>query len=444
MARIGLYCLDVIGKAMAGPGIRYWEFAKALSKNHEITLFIPNQVEIGHPHFRIVSHGYRPFLKDLQDQEILIVQSLSPLMALQTKHYGVRVIIDAYDPLALEFLELFKNLPMRKREIKNQRCLEEQCFSFSMADAMICASEKQKDLWLGSLMTLKKITSTAYDRDASLKKLIDVVPFGLPSEPPLKAGPGLREVFGLRKADKVILWGGGIWNWFDPLTLIKAIKLLSAHRTDIKLVFMGIKHPNEGVPEMEISNQAVSLARDLGLLDNQVFFNYGWLPYNERQNFLLDADIGASIHLDHLETRYSFRTRMLDYLWAGLPIIATEGDSFAELIRSYDLGIVVPYHSSENIANAIISLLDDPERIQRIKINLKKICIQFHWETVVQPIELMIDDLSSLSKQPIRCRDVMTIGKSLLKIMSCIQRERGFSGLLAAIRQKLFNKRNLS
>jgi hypothetical protein len=36
--------------------------------------------------------------------------------------------------------------------------------------------------------------------------------------------------------------------------------------------------------------------------------------------------IGVSAHPAHLETRFAFRTRMLDYLWAGLPIVSTEGE----------------------------------------------------------------------------------------------------------------------
>src|SRR5664280_3299763 len=46
-------------------------------------------------------------------------------------------------------------------------------------------------------------------------------------------------------------------------------------------------------------------------------------PYTERSDHLLDADVGVSTHFDHVETEFSFRTRILDYLWTGLPIVAT-------------------------------------------------------------------------------------------------------------------------
>ena len=35
---------------------------------------------------------------------------------------------------------------------------------------------------------------------------------------------------GIDKNDRVILWGGGIWEWFDPLTLIRAVHRINQER----------------------------------------------------------------------------------------------------------------------------------------------------------------------------------------------------------------------
>jgi hypothetical protein len=52
-----------------------------------------------------------------------------------------------------------------------------------------------------------------------------------------------------------------------------------------------------------------------------VVFHEQWVPYDERVDWLTDADIGVSLHRHHLETELSFRTRVLDYLWAGLCLL---------------------------------------------------------------------------------------------------------------------------
>ena len=92
---------------------------------------------------------------------------------------------------------------------------------------------------------------------------------------------------------------------------------------------------------MAIVERARARARAAGLLDTHVIFN-DWVPYEERAAYLREADIGVSTHRQHLETRYSFRTRMLDYLWAGLPIVCTEGDYFGDLVQREGLGRAVP------------------------------------------------------------------------------------------------------
>ncbi len=50
------------------------------------------------------------------------------------------------------------------------------------------------------------------------------MPFGLPGNKPIHTKKVLKgKVDGIKEDDFVIIWGGGIYNWFDPLTLIKAM-----------------------------------------------------------------------------------------------------------------------------------------------------------------------------------------------------------------------------
>ena len=57
------------------------------------------------------------------------------------------------------------------------------------------------------------------------------------------------------------------------------------------------------------------------------------MPYERARRYLLEADVGVSAHFDDLETRFAFRTRLLDCFWAGLPVVTTRGDSLGELDR---------------------------------------------------------------------------------------------------------------
>ena len=80
-----------------------------------------------------------------------------------------------------------------------------------------------------------------------------------------------------------------------------------------------------------MAQAAVDLARQLRV-DSKVHFNYDWVPYAERARFLLDADLGVSAHFDTVETRFAFRTRLLDYFWVHLPSVVTRGDALGDRI----------------------------------------------------------------------------------------------------------------
>lgn len=388
MAKVLLISLDIIGKSMAGPGIRYYEFAKALCKHHEVVLITPNLPDISQEGFL-----FAPLVnlrKEIKQAEVVVVQHVTVRMAFWLWLYRPCLILDAYDPIPLEHLEIFKAKPQKDREVRNELITQLFRFSLQAADGILAANSHQKDLWLGFLLALDAVTPAIYDEDSSLSHWLSIVPFGL-SDKPLERRMGMREKFGIKHTDTVLLWGGGVWNWFDPLSLIKAIEILSKTRDDIKLVFMGLKHPNKGVPEMQMASDAVELARTSGLLDRAVFFNFGWTPYEERQAFLAESDIGVSLHFDQLETHYAFRTRILDYLWAGLPIISTTGDSFADLIQIEGAGIEVTFKDTQAIVAAILKIKSAPESYQK---GSRKLADSFKWSKISEPLDKMITHLA--------------------------------------------------
>jgi glycosyltransferase involved in cell wall biosynthesis len=188
------------------------------------------------------------------------------------------------------------------------------------------------------------------------------------------------------------LWSGGLYNWFDPKTLINAVADLSQRHDNVRLFFQGTKHPHPGVPEMAIVAESRALAEQLGALNKSVFFNASWVDYNDRQNFLLEADSGVSTHFAHIETTFSFRTRILDYLWAGLPMVVTEGDHFAELIEAENLGIVVKAKDVDGLSRALERVLFDEEFAEEARRNIARVRERFVWDAAMRPLVNFIAD----------------------------------------------------
>jgi glycosyltransferase involved in cell wall biosynthesis len=222
-----------------------------------------------------------------------------------------------------------------------------------------------------------------------------VVPFGLPDDDFDRTAAALPPVLkgvrpGIGATDTVLLWGGSLLDWQDPVTLIEAVAALAPRRPDVKLVFMGTKHPNPLVKPMRAVAASRERAEALGVLDRHVFFN-DWVPYTERARYLAEADLGVSTHREHLETHFAFRTRMLDYVWARLPIVCTEGDIFARLVRSEGLGAAVPPGDAAALAEAIDRLLGDDAARASARVALGRLGRELHWSRVVAPLARFLE-----------------------------------------------------
>ncbi len=382
--RILIISPDVIAERMAGPAIRYWEFAQQLSQQ-PITLAIPNEIDAAlipqQPNITLVQHQQHNIDTLIQQHDIIIFQGYIFDIYPQLKSCNKVLVTDLYDPVPLEGLEQHRDwLPEQAtpRIFEQVNMLNQQ---LELADYFLCASERQRDLWLGHLLALGRINPYTYE---NIKQRVLIVPYGLPDKRPQRTDIGLR-----RHNDDnrfILLWGGGIWQWFDPLTPINAIHQLADQYPNLQLVFLGTKHPNPTIPPMPMQNKAEALAKELNLYGKNVIFQEGWIPYEQVHNYFLDADVGISAHFDTLETHYSFRTRILHYLWTGKPIIATKGDIFAEYIQRYQAGIIVDYESKNAWVDAI-ETMHDADFYAKYQQGIAQLAQQYYWSNVTQPLK---------------------------------------------------------
>lgn len=380
---------DVLSQAMAGPAIRAWHIAEELSGDaHEVRLATTTGIcERKSNRFEVTAPHPERWTELERWCDIIVHQGYALTKVPQLRGSSKIMVCDAYDPIQLEVLELSKGTIEPERTDAIDMAVKVLNDQLRRADFVMCASEKQRDLWTGTLASLGRVSAPNYDADPTLYRLIDVAPFGLPPEPPVKTHSALRGVVpGIESGDRVIIWGGGLYNWFDPITLIQAVDRLKEKVPTVRLFFMGGRHPNPLTPEMRTSYESHTLSDRLGLTGVHVFFNEGWVDYEQRHNYLLDADIGASLHLHHIETAFSFRTRILDYIWAGLPIVATSGDAFAEMIERHGLGLVVPPQDPGATAEALRRLLEDDDLAKAAARAAEGLRSMFAWPQAMQPL----------------------------------------------------------
>lgn len=358
---------DVIGTRMAGPGIRYVHLARVLAAHVTVTLAAPGEIPAEVVPRGVQTVAYTPGVwADLAPHvaraDVCLFQGdIATAFAGPLAHTTCAIVIDGYDPVLSEWLAIHAHLPLDGLRAPWLARLAQQQAQFRLGDFYICAGERQRDWWLGLLEAHGRINPAVHRQDPTLRGLVDVVPYGMPPALPVPTRAVLKGVDPrIAPDDALLLWGGGLWPWLDPLTAIRAVHRLAPAWPALRLVFPGTRHPNPSMAAMpSLVEAAQHLAAALGLMDRHVIFG-DWVDYADWPNVLLESDVALTLHHESIETHLAFRSRTLETIWAGLPVVAAAGDATADLVATYGVGRVVPPGDDAAVADAIADLLATP------------------------------------------------------------------------------------
>lgn len=382
--KVLVLCHDTVGEKMAGPGIRYQNLANQITKVAKVTLGVldSSKQAPARAGIQLIKSFGESYKSIFDKHDVIFAQWLSKEMLKYAYETGKIIIIDLYAPVPIEFLaslEFSVKKLAPEKDVVFTGLLETYRQYLTLGDYFVCSNPRQRDFWLGFMTSSNIITPTNFASFIETKR-IGLCPMGIPSTPPSKKNFRLRKRAGLGKDDFVLLWTGGIWDWFDAKVVIKAVKLLDNQK--IKLVFMGTQHPNTKVykSEMSESTAARKLANDLELTGKSVFFLDGWVDYADRATYLMDADVAIYADKESIETRFSHRTRVLDHIWAGLPTICSTGDYLSEELENRGMAITVKSRSVASFAKAIKQAFDEPDLLRKIRSNIASQSHSFTWD----------------------------------------------------------------
>ena len=160
-----------------------------------------------------------------------------------------------------------------------------------------------------------------------------------------------------------LIYQGGIASVFGLKNLIYALNLCE---NNIKLVLVG--------KELEIGfiKQIKLLISELSLED-RVFFNTEYIPYDQLHGFTSQCTIGISkLTIPESSAPINDRflagasNKLIEYLAAGLPIILAESTDNIKFFASKDVGEYCDVSNYTEIAKAIKKIIEDNDRLLRI------------------------------------------------------------------------------
>jgi glycosyltransferase involved in cell wall biosynthesis len=386
----------LVGERMSSIGIRSYHIARVLGEqvpDAHVTLAVPSESSLATQAlpFRAVRYDSASLESLAREHDTLISYTFPT--SLISAASRARVVLDLYGvylPECLEIANAELKPAHRAAWFESQR--QKLNLLLTRADFVLYANDRQRHLYLGMLAALGRVTPDGYAQDKRLGQFLGHAPFGVRPGEPVATRRVLKGVHpGIGERDKVLLWNGATSMWYDLPTLLRAVHALAQERDDVRLFFMGTELPNapsqaqQRIGAAAVQN-AVELARKLDLLDRYVFFNQGWVDYDDSANYLLEADAGVCTYYPGLETDYSFRTRILDLFWAERPVVCSEGDVLAEAVARRGLGLAVPPGDAGALASALRRVLDDEPFAQSCRANLRAVKEEYRWERALAPL----------------------------------------------------------
>lgn len=390
--RIVWHCEDRAGPAMAGPAIRAVELCRRLAEEHEVLLLCPGATDLpaaqrvrGGRSFEVAEHAPgRSLLGALKGADAFVTQGFGfPRRDLWLLPRGMRFLVDLYDPVQLELLSQLRVDPSARGRLHLALLRRRLLWLVSRADHVLCASERQRALWLGWLGATGRLTPEALGGDPEARALLAVVPFGADPEPP----PAQAAALPVPEGDAAVIWWGGLWDWMDPLTAIRAVGRLRARGVRAALVLPAGNRP--GAKPMEAVARAQAEARALGLWGNGVSQLTAWVPYAERGGLLRAAAAAVSCHRPSLEAELSFRTRLLDCVWAQVPVAATAGDELSARAAQEGWARTVPPGDADALAAALRELLR-PEVREQAQAAARAALPSYGWDLAAAPLRRLL------------------------------------------------------
>ena len=233
VSRVLVLSFDPVTERMPGPAIRAWNLAAQLATEHAVTLASTAGADRTHPAMEVV--GATGADVDVLAPGVDVVFAPSSVVR---RHpivvtSGVPLCIDMYDPTHLENLEAVGAAgdEAHVKEVAHQVSVLND--DLLHGDFFLCASQRQHDFWLGSLASLGRVNPSTYAADPMLGNLVAVVPFGIDPDPPRPEPGALRLLFPeIGPTDPVLIWGGGVYNWFDPLSLLERARRVAGPSAD--------------------------------------------------------------------------------------------------------------------------------------------------------------------------------------------------------------------
>jgi glycosyltransferase involved in cell wall biosynthesis len=156
-----------------------------------------------------------------------------------------------------------------------------------------------------------------------------------------------------------LIYVGNVISWSGLEPAIRALPRIRQAVPQISLTIVG-----DGLPDYV--NTIERLIRDCGVTEAVRLL--GKRPVEELGEFLAGAKIGLANSAPVEFRKYACPLKVIEYMAAGLPVIATADTEAGDMITRMDCGVAIQY-GEDSFADAVIALMKDSATYERLSQN---------------------------------------------------------------------------
>ncbi len=181
--RVAVVTTEPLSAELAGPAIRAVELGRVLATEHDVE--VASTASCSGPGPDANWHFADPAALRALAARCDVMVLGGDVLAANTwlAEAGPAIVVDLYDPFHLEQLEQARDLGEDERRRVVFGTIDVLNAQAVLGDTFLCASGRQRDMWLGHLAACGRVNPATYDADPTLRSLLRVVPFGVADEP---------------------------------------------------------------------------------------------------------------------------------------------------------------------------------------------------------------------------------------------------------------------
>ena len=200
--------------------------------------------------------------------------------------------------------------------------------------------------------------------------------------------PALPEIVQIKKAlklaenEKVVGISASLYSLKDHATFLRAAQIISGTMPQVKYIILG---------DGPLRSDLEQMARDLGI-ESRVLFAGNQMEVGP---YLSTFDIACLCSKEP----EGCSNAILEAMALGKPVVATNVGGNIELVEDGQTGILIPAQNPEVLANAIMSLLGNPEQAREMgRRGQEKINREFSLQRMVRDYETLYEEMVTTKK----------------------------------------------